>query len=262
MLDMQIDINQHPAIAALLDVFAKKHKSEFPIVAVSHKFDKSQVHFYDSRLPEKDTSSYPDSSVYIVDLSYYDGSYILQGSGIKGRRNATRTKNAAAALRLLRKYVKPYSAMGLVNRTDGFGVDSHILWVAEPRRALTSMASLKPAVLLAEIESLKAQGVRFHTPEFRELAEKAAALGAEAAARAAIRLTKFHLCINPDESVSVTLDSKQQRTYRSIEEAPEVIQQNVALLRFAESRSFVPEVGERVRDNLFWVLAPEDTLAI
>ena len=58
--------------------------------------------------------------------------------------------------------------------------------------------------------------------------------------------------VNPDESVQVT-DNIASELYQSMLEAPEYIQQQVAMLRLVEENTYIPEVGMKLSENTYWI---------
>ena len=75
------------------------------------------------------------------------------------------------------------------------------------------------------------------------------------------KVMQVHVIINTDETVEVYCPDKLgyagvqegNNFYNSLAEAPECIQQQVAMLRMMEPKAFVAEVGVRVSDNTFWI---------
>ena len=63
-----------------------------------------------------------------------------------------------------------------------------------------------------------------------------------------------HIFINPDDSVHATF-KENTSTYQTLEEMPEHMQQQVAMLRMVESETFIAEVGMKVSANTYWIYA-------
>jgi hypothetical protein len=74
-----------------------------------------------------------------------------------------------------------------------------------------------------------------------------------------------HVMINPDDSLEVYCTKKVESlgvdectavTYASMSEAPEIVQQHIALLRMSDNSTFVPEIGTRVNERIYWLELP------
>jgi hypothetical protein len=271
----------HPQLTALLALLTPLHKSEFP---VDIKTRGSGMYFTDSRHPLE----YPEYSDYekILGAVEWDGekqtflvhSHRIKVTGRKPRRgtakvrNTKRTKSLKNAVKLVLENFVPFTESEFMRVVGGNPRGDIAQWVLEADRQVAGMTNSVPgSVLLEEVSHLLTQGVQFKTDWFRKIAQQGMEMDEERKRRMQSRdaSTIAFVRTEPDGRVSCTYVStgstlaipvsKTDVGFPNEDALPTVIQDKIALLRFADENTFVPEVGRRVH-KAFWVVLSVDEL--
>jgi len=269
----------HPQLAALLAVVKPVYKSEFP---VNVRTRGSSVYFTDSRHPIE----FPEyaSGEKILGSVEWDGekqAFIVHSLRIKvfGRkprrrsaktRSYKRTKSLKNAAKLVLEYCKPFTSHELMQAIGGNPRSDIAQWVMEADRQVSGMANSVPgSVILEEVSNLCMQGVQFKTDAFRKIAQQGMEMVEERRRRTQARDTSVTAFVHaqPDNTVHCTFIqsgstlaipvTKTDVKFPDEDAVPSVIQDKIALLRFADADMFVPEVGRRVH-KAFWVILSAD----
>ena len=85
------------------------------------------------------------------------------------------------------------------------------------------------------------------------MATKGLELYSELKRRQDSNIKNVHVYINPDESVHVTVSEDKTYSYDTLDGVPEIVRQQVAMLMMVDMKQYVPEVGKRTDEKMFWV---------
>jgi hypothetical protein len=269
MLNLMLSPDTCEEIKSLLTDFRRVQVSRFPIEVKSASADANTIVFMDSRFP--------------VDVIHWKRNLAvlqLNGRDDKGRRifilhsrlienekysehnddyHSRETTDIKKMAKFLRDYVKPYSPqeiseMGSDVRNDYYD------WQQEAQHQLRRIVGqLGSADIAEEVAYLKSVGVQFRSEKFREIATTGLELYEEAKRRKEASIVHAHVYIHPDDSVSVTVADGRTHAFETLDSVPEIVRQQVAMLMMVDMNQYVPEVGKRTKDKMFWVHVNTDT---
>lgn len=272
MLNIEIRDDLHESIKKLLVEFRRVQVSRFPINVTSHPADARSVKFVDSRFPTDTWRK--DRMLAWLGLSDTDAkgrpiltlySRLIRNEKYSVHNDDHHTKSTFDVKKMgsyLRQYVKPYAPEEVMERIPKPEYE-HQEWVQEPHTQFINVArNVRPDVIAQEIMHLQSMGIQFKTNEFRDVASQGLAFYGEAQRRLDANLRMVNVFIQPDGSVIVgwpKTDNHQMGSvlYETMESAPEVIQQKVAMLKMCEINNFVPELG-RMTNNGYWLVVSPD----
>ena len=270
MLNLNLRDTIHPLLKQLLTDFRRVQVSRFPVDVVQHSDDDTHaVKFVDSRYPSdswrkdrilaylsitgNDAKLRPKLTLYsrLIENEKYS-----QENDDYYQKTTTDPRKMAS---WLREYVKPYTQAEVVERSPRGVAFDYDEWKTRPRsdfRTLTN--SLTPDDLAEEIMYLQSVGVQFRSQKFVDIATQGLELYAESNRRLGNPKRSAHVFIQPDDSVLVSASRDGgfptvELQFERMEQAPEAIQQQVAMLRLCERGQYIPEVGRMNTDRDFWV---------
>jgi hypothetical protein len=111
--------------------------------------------------------------------------------------------------------------------------------------------------MVTEMQNLIAQGVKFITPEFNRVAEKALAANEETQRRMGAKIIKHFVSMGKEQIAVLTVHNDNTRVsnfYRSFESMPTMLQEGVAMLRIMQDNQHIDGFGARISENMFVVL--------
>jgi hypothetical protein len=127
-------------------------------------------------------------------------------------------------------------------------------WQSEARRSFREVVGqVSETDIAEEVAYLKSVGVQFRSDKFRDVATKGLDLHEELKRRLNNDIKNAHVYINPDESVHLTVADDKTYSYDTLDSVPETIRQQVAMLMMVDMKQYVPEVGKRTDEKMFWV---------
>jgi hypothetical protein len=269
MLNLNLNESVRPELAKLITEFRRAQVSRFPI-NVDANSDGGAIRFVDSRMP-KDSWN-PKSILARLEVSDTDkngnpvyklSSRLIENEKYSPTNNDYHTKSTndlKKLLKLLKEYVKPYSAQEIANRTWYIADSRYDEWQTLPTKFYHSASSgIGREDLAKEILALMQRGVEFHTEKFRRVALEGMPHYIESVRRQNMPSCKTHVYVQPDDSVVVTTLPNTAGidagclNYENLQASPVPIQQAVAMLLMVEDDTFIPEAGYRVNDKQFWV---------
>lgn len=224
----------------------------------------SMLDFYDERFP-----STREDSPRIARIRYEAGNFILRSSRIKNRKygggsggyHEFMTKDARKMQKLLRQYVYPLTIAEIIDSTEAVS-DKYDTWVARPERdmgpIMGSMSWTAKQAVLEEMCHMRTIGVnQFKTPLFQKIFDEMLPLHDEHKRRQALKAEHVHVYVESDGKVSVTKSKGPLEwdtiKYPSVEQVPEDIQQQICVLKLVDKGKYVPEVGQRMTDDIYWI---------
>jgi hypothetical protein len=248
-------------IQGLVTDFRRVQVSRFPI-DVEASAGSSQVRFVDSRFAQG--SWRVEKVLAILHMNGFDKSgkplIKMMSKRINNEKYSmhnpeyhTRiSSDPKKVLKWMKDYIKPYSPLEVAERTRDRAFSAYGTWQTQASDAMSGLNYVREEELYAEIGALVSVGVQFRTDKFRKLAEEGLPAYLEKQARRKADKPATHVIFNPDESVAVT-DDREAHTYDSFDMVPQAIQQQVSLLRMVEADQYLPEVGIKFDNNVFWV---------
>jgi hypothetical protein len=265
MLNLKLNENVSPTIKELLTQWRRVHVSRFPVDAVSHDHNVDSVKFVDSRFPTDTWRKDRILGYLTIDgrddkgrLIYKLHSRLITNEKYNAQNDdyhIKKTNDPKKMLSLLKEYVKPYSPQEIAHRFNDGIHGNYDEWRDQPKYEYQEMArSLNIVDIVEEVAYLHSVGVQFRSPAFKKLATQGAESLQEYNRRKSLKQENLHVFIQPDDSVMVTRPNGTSHVYENMERVPEVIQQQVAMLRMMDGVTYLPEVGKRSLDQrMFWV---------
>lgn len=282
MLNIKLGDTVHKGIRDLVHTLSVGHISEYPIDVVvrpdhANRHTINDVYFLDSRFPIKDDDWGLDK---IIACFFYNGDYVLKSYRIQNNKynpysDGYRTRKTADTKKMLRVLS---STISTLSNTEIAAMVENLdtpvrSWEAAPERNFYELTSeLHGNEIVNEVLHLKTLGVQFRSDKFKRVAEQAEELRTEGKRRKQFVNTVLNLYVyeQPDGLVSVTFlgETKdkvyrgtQSWTYENIDATPEVIRQQLALLKLSEVNNYIPEVGKRDQ-NGYWIHVTPDKFSL
>lgn len=265
MLDVS-GINEHvpQEMRALINNLRRAETSPITIhVEMVANTDRA-VAFYDERFP-----STREGAPRIAVLRYEQGKFIIRSTRIKNRKfgggsgghHEFLTQDPRKMQKLLRQYIYPLTMPEIIDMTDGVE-STYYGWVNAPERDmathLSGLAYTARKAVIEEVCHLRLLGVsQFKTNLFDGIFREVLPLYDEHQRRLALKVEHVHVYFEPDGKVAVTKSKAPLEwdtvKYPSLEQLPENIQQQVCMLKLVEQGKYLPEVGQRMADDIYWV---------
>lgn len=278
MLNLNLCEVADPAIKNLVMEFRRTQVSRFPIDVVATEGLPHVFSFIDSRFPLTSSSSATrKNSLAIIQKVGTDekgrpelkitGRLITNDKYSSGSDDyyTRMTTDVKKMFKFMKDYIKPFSAMEIAQKTGGNPYYEFAEWKREPVNDFQRLVnSIDADTMAEELMRLHSLGVQFQSEKFRQVITTGLDLHAEGKRRKALPTSQVHVFVQPDESVMVTSlpddDSTAGAwTFENMSVAPETVQQQVAMLRLTDKGTYVPEVGKKVSDRMFWVhVNPKD----
>lgn len=247
-------------LKAAVEAFAKKHKSDTPIHVTGIRPD--SVHFMDLRVPTKIPVATLEAgreygneklSYKVTSDRIKNAIYSPQSAGYRTRK----TTSVPILQKMLTRCVLPYEPYEIAKMTSDKVRSAHMLWKLEPQKALQLDVNYAGGMktLMEEVRNLVAQGATFITEPFKGLAATGVDLYEQKLFRESLSDKYTMAFFNPDGRVVVVHPKLGSDTVAGVGDLPGHMQQNIALLRLAESEKFIPEVGYRANEQTFWVVS-------
>lgn len=282
MLNIKLGDAVHKGIRDLVHTLSVGHISEYPIDVVvrpdhANRHTITDVYFLDSRFPIKNDDWGLDK---IIACFFYNGDYVLKSYRIQNNKynpfsdgyRTRKTADTKKMLRVLSSTISTLSNTEIVAMVENLDTPVRS-WEAAPEQNFYDLTSeLHSNEIVNEVLHLKTLGVQFRSDKFKRVAEQAEELRTEGKRRKQFVNTVLNLYVyeQPDGLVSVTFlgETKdkvyrgtQSWTYENIDATPEVIRQQLALLKLSEVNNYIPEVGKRDQ-NGYWIHVTPDKFSL
>lgn len=282
MLNIKLGDTVHKGIRDLVHTLSVGHISEYPIDVVvrpdhANRHTINDVYFLDSRFPIKNDDWGLDK---IIACFFYNGDYVLKSYRIQNNKynpysdgyRTRKTADTKKMLRVLSSTISTLSNTEIVAMVENLDTPVRS-WEAAPEQNFYDLTSeLHSNEIVNEVLHLKTLGVQFRSDKFKRVAEQAEELRTEIKRRKHFKDTVLDLYVyeQPDGIVSVTYlgDSRakvykgaRSWSYENMEAVPEVIRQQLALLKLSEEDNYIPEVGKRDQ-NGYWIHVTPDKFSL
>jgi hypothetical protein len=286
MLTLKISPHTDPRLVEILNLLAKCHASETPIIAATnrlldeypHSDWKYRVDFYDGRFPLPSPKHSDSKSVARLEYEpakvrwlFTSPRISIPGRGKNGKRRDYMISRAVkTTIKNVLGVLQPLTPAEIIETASGRPHGHMMDWVSAAKQPFERLTKyLSGEVLMEEIRHLHQQGVQFRTPQFAKMVSEGLPLFAEYKSREATntRSTIVHVCVTPEERVLLTWEGRQtktpmQRVYADYDALPDSAASKVALLRFSEQQTFIPEVGRRMSDTQFWLILTDEEVGL
>jgi len=270
MLNLNVRDNLHPLLKQLLTDFRRVQVSRYPIEVVQHSDDDVHaVRFVGSRFPSDSWSrsrilaylsiAGNDAKLRPKLMLYSRLIHNEKYSNTNDEHHQKVTADPKKMASWLREYVKPYAPQEIMERSPMGVAFDYDQWKDKPRADFRGIVGrLMPEDVAEEVMYLQSVGVQFRSQKFQDVATQGLELYAEAQRRSAVPACNVHVFFQPDGAVLVSTPKgvmypNNELQFDSIEQAPEEIQQQVAMLRMCERGQYIPEVGRMNSGKDFWV---------
>lgn len=269
MLNLMLLEDTCVEIKNLLTDFRRVQVSRFPIDVKAAANDPNVISFVDSRFPT-DRVHYKRNLAVLTTNGVDDKgrrSLVLRSRLITNEKyseynddyRSRETTDIKKMAKFLRDYVKPYSPQEICEM-GGTVSSEYYEWQQQARMDFRRVAGQVSEVEIAEeIEYLRSVGVQFRSEKFNDIAVRGVELLHELRRRKDAPIVHAHVYMHPDDSVSVTVADSKTYSYESLDGVPECVRQQVAMLMMVDMNQYIPEVGKRTNEKMFWVHVNTDT---
>lgn len=172
------------------------------------------------------------------------------------RKRAVETTDAKRAMKAMLQYITPFTLDEVFKDHESTATGVVARWRSQLQEDVSAL-SVPRSAMVTEMQNLIAQGVKFITPEFNRVAEKALAANEETQRRMGAKITKHFVSIGGDRIAVLTVQNDNTRTanfYQSFESMPTLLQEGVAMLRIMQDNQHIDGFGARISENMFVVL--------
>ena len=172
------------------------------------------------------------------------------------RKRTVETTDAKRAMKAMLQYITPYTLDEVFKDHESTATGVVSRWRSQLQSDVSAL-SVPRSAMVTEMQNLIAQGVKFITPEFNRVAEKALAANEETQRRMGAKITKHFVSMGKEQIAVLTVHHDNTRVsnfYRSFESMPTMLQEGVAMLRIMQDHQHIDGFGARISENMFVVL--------
>jgi len=254
-----------PQFKYLVNEFRRVQVSRFPIeVVVSN--EGMVIGFVDSRFPtDRFNVSNMLAMLYVESNTNEKPTITIESRLINNEKFAShndkyRTKSThdiKKMFKYMKEYIKPFSGQEVAQKSYRGVQYEFEQWQTKSAWGVReALRELDWNDWMEGIGRLQALGIEPPTKKFAELARTAIPQFEEMKRRNAMEEPNYHIAINPDDSVVVTImrgDDKGSSIKESLDACPLFIQQNIGMLKMVNDNERIPEVGTKVNATQFWI---------
>ena len=172
------------------------------------------------------------------------------------RKRSVETTDAKRAMKAMLQYITPFTLEEIFESHGSTASGIASRWRSQLQEDVSAL-SVPRSAMVTEMQNLIAQGVKFITPEFNRVAEKALAANEETQRRMGAKITKHFVSMGKDQIAVLTVHNDNTRVsnfYQSFESMPMLLQEGVAMLRIMQDHQHIDGFGARISENMFVVL--------
>ena len=254
-----------PHFKYLVNEFRRVQVSRFPIeVVVSN--EGMVIGFVDSRFPtDRFNVSNMLAMLYVESNTNEKPTITIESRLINNEKFASHndkfrtrsTHDLKKMFKYMKEYIKPFSGQEVAQKSLRTIDNEFDSWQSKADWALReTLNHVSKDEWMEGIMKLQALGIEPPTKKFAELVKTAIPQYEEHKRRQAMEKPNYHIAINPDDSVVVTImrgDDKGSSIKESLDACPLFIQQNVGMLKMVNDNERIPEVGTKVNATQFWI---------
>ena len=250
--------------------FQKKFVSEHDVIARG-ALSGTLVKFHDSReksiYRDNANNREVDSLAGMLSFNHSSGKYVITSRKIKNDKyyewrneyKQVTTKDPKKALKLMFQHIKPFTIDEIVHAGKDRANIKHETWVQDAAREFRSLSDqVSDAEIVQEITSLVAQGIKFKTNTFRLLAEVGIAAYKEQERRRSSGGFSRAVVVNAVNGVVMYggfkgAEAGDWKSAPGIELLPPEWLEPVSMLKIVTPGTFVPEVGVRMNESMYYL---------
>jgi hypothetical protein len=172
------------------------------------------------------------------------------------RKRTVETTDAKRAMKAMLQYITPFTLDEVFKDHESTATGVVTRWRSQLQEDVSAL-SVPRSAMVTEMQNLIRQGVKFITPEFNLVAEKALAANEETQRRMGAKVTKHFVSMGNNQIAVLTVHHDNTRVsnfYRSFESMPMLLQEGVAMLRIMQDHQHIDGFGARISENMFVVL--------
>jgi hypothetical protein len=172
------------------------------------------------------------------------------------RKRSVETTDAKRAMKAMLQYITPYTLDEVFKDHESTATGVVSRWRSQLQEDVSAL-SVPRSAMVTEMQNLIRQGVKFITPEFNRVAEKALAANEETQRRMGAKITKHFVSMGKEQIAVLTVHNDNTRVsnfYQSFESMPMLLQEGVAMLRIMQDNQHIDGFGARISENMFVVL--------
>jgi hypothetical protein len=253
-----------PQLKHLVNEFRRVQVSRFPIEVVVEG-DGTLVGFVDSRFPTDRFNVSNMLAMLYVENTGEKPTLIIESRLIKNDKYAVHndkyrtrsTHDVKKMFKYMKEYIKPFSGQEIAQKSYRGVQHQFEQWQMKPTWGVReALNELDRNDWMEGIVKLQALGIESPTEKFAELAKTAIPHFEEAKRREAMEEPNYHIHLNPDDSVVLTImrgEEKGSSTKESLDACPMFIQQAIGMLKMMDDQSHIPEVGTKINVKEFWI---------
>jgi hypothetical protein len=263
MLNIINPEEMNPIFTQLIADFRRIQVSRFPIT-VTARNSGALIVFEDNRFPAKNTKvenivgTLRDAGLDKNNKQTYEVRSRLINNEKYAAHNddyfSRTTNDPKKVSKFLKDYFKPFTPTEIAQKSVRKFESHDDEWRDEFRWKLRDVVAIEPTELFAEVQHLVSLGVEFNSDKFKRIVTEGMPMFTEHMRRKNESRKTTHVFINPDDSIQASYGDITN-TYQIMEEMPEHMQQQVAMLRMVEADTFIAEVGMKVSANTYWIYA-------
>lgn len=255
---------EFPQFKHLVNEFRRVQVSRFPIEVVAIN-DGNTLGFVDSRFPTTRFNVSNMLAMLYVEYPQEKPTITIESRLIKNDKYATHndkyrtrsTHDIKKMFKYMKEYIKPFSGQEIAQKSYRGVQHEFEQWQTKSAWGVReALRELDHNDWMEGIVKLQALGIEPPTEKFAQLVKTAIPHFEEMKRRNAMEEPNYHIHLNPDDSVVVTImrgEEKGSMTKESLDACPMFIQQSLGMLKMMDERSRIPEVGTKVSNTEFWI---------
>jgi len=253
-----------PQLKHLVNEFRRVQVSRFPIEVVTQGGN-MMIGFVDSRFPtDRFNVSNMLAMLYVESVEEKPTitieSRLINNEKFARHNDKFRTRSTHDVKKMfkyMKEYIKPFSGQEIAQKSYRGVQHQFEQWQMKPTWGVReALNQLEPKDFMEGIAKLQALGIEPPTEKFAELAKTAIPHFEEMKRRDAMEEPNYHIAMNPDDSVVLTImrdEEKGSSTKESLDACPMFIQQAIGMLKMMDDQSHIPEVGTKISVKEFWI---------
>lgn len=251
------DTNRNAVLQQLVSQLSRTHRSRYPVRVASG--DSQTVNFYDLRLPNEKvgTLSKQNGNDLLIESPFIENNKYSHGNSMYHTRKTT---DLAKMRKWLMEYILCIPAEMIPGCTDGEAEVVFTRWRDEHKDAYyQAYRKIDGRDVLESMIAYKKGGAPYSTPDLAAILNSNFIEGMEEHTRRnKLKYPPRNIFINPDGPTQVAVKEKSYGPYvitqhLSFEALDEDTRGKCAMLKLAENKSYVQDVGVKISANNFWV---------
>jgi hypothetical protein len=253
-----------PQLKHLVNEFRRVQVSRFPIEVITQ--DGGMIlGFVDSRFPTDRFNVSNMLAMLYVENTGEKPTLTIESRLINNEKFAVHndkyrtrsTHDIKKMFKYMKEYIKPFSGQEIAQKSYRGVQYEFDQWQTKAHWGIKeALNQLDTKDWMEGIIKLQALGIEPPTEKFAELVRTAIPQYEEYRRRQAMEEPNYHIAMNPDDSVVVTImrgEEKGSSIKESLDACPLFIRQNIGMLKMVNDNQRIPEVGTKVNATQFWI---------